>query len=482
MASAPDLLAPSTGAVQRALREFADQAFSRAAGAPLIAGNRIRLLRDAQENYAAWEEAIRGARRTICFESYIIHSDEIGRQFAELFASKARDGVRVRLIYDWVGALGHTRPSFWRLLRRAGVEVRCFNPPRFDSAFGWLSRDHRKSIVVDGRTTFVTGLCVGRQWAGDPKRGIAPWRDTGVEIEGPAVRDVEHAFNETWADCGAPLLESALAHPQSAQAAGSVSLRIIPTRPGTSAMYRLDQLIAALARESIWLTDAYFVGTSSYVQALRAAASDGVDVRLLLPRAGDVPVVRAVSRAGYRSLLESGVRIFEWNGPMLHAKTAVADGRWARVGSTNLNLASWLGNYELDVVVEDEGFAGQMQAMYLDDLGQSTEIVLSERRRPRPIVPRRLRSRPRGAARGSANWAAKGVLRIGNVVGAAMTNHRVLGPAESSLMLTAGLVLAALIAVTILLPRVVAGVLAVLSAWIAVTLFVQAWRLRHRKK
>jgi cardiolipin synthase A/B len=482
MAAAPDVLSPSTGEVQRALRSLADQAFSRTAGAPLVCGNKIQLLRDARENYTAWKEAIGGARRTIYFESYIIHSDDIGHEFAELLASKAREGARVRLIYDWVGALGHTGWGFWRTLRRAGAEVRCFNPPRIDSALGWLSRDHRKSIIVDGRIAFVTGLCVGRRWAGYPGRGIAPWRDTGVEIEGPAVRDVERAFRETWADCGAPLPETELAPGDGARERGSVNLRIIPSRPGTLAMYRLDQLIAALARESIWLTDAYFVGTSSYVQALRAAAADGVDVRLLLPRAGDVPVIRAVSRAGYRSLLEAGVRIFEWNGPMLHAKTAVADGRWARVGSTNLNLASWLGNWELDVVVEDEDFASQMQAMYLDDLTHSTEIVLSEKRRPRPVVPRRLRSRPRGSARGSANWAAKGVLRIGNVVGAAMTNHRVLGPAESSLMFTGGLALAVFVIITIFLPRVVAGVLAVLCGWIVVTLLVQAWRLRHPKK
>ncbi|MCL5005438.1 MAG: phospholipase D-like domain-containing protein [Acidobacteria bacterium] len=424
MASVTDPLMPSTSEAQYALRAFADHAFSRAAGAPLVPGNRIRLLRDARENYAAWREAILGARRTIYFESYIIHSDDVGRQFAGLLASKAREGVRVRVIYDWVGALGHTGWSFWRPMRRAGVEVRCFNPPRFDSAFGWLSRDHRKSIIVDGRIAFVTGLCVGRRWAGYPERGIAPWRDTGVEIEGPAVPDVERAFAASWEDCGTPLPENELASNERARTAGAVSLRIIPSRPGTLAMYRLDQLIAALARESIWLTDAYFVGTSSYVQALRAAASDGVDVRLLLPRAGDVPVVRAVSRAGYRILIEAGVRIFEWNGPMLHAKTAVADGRWARVGSTNLNLASWLSNWELDVVVEDEGFANQMQLMYLDDLNHSTEIVLTSKRRPRPVVPRHLRSRPRGAARGSANWAAKGVLRIGTAVCSVRPNLR----------------------------------------------------------
>jgi len=474
---------PLTGETLSALRVFAEQAFSRAAGAPLIPGNRVRLLRNAEENYPAWMEAMRGAERTICFENYIISDDDVGREFAALLALKAREGVRVRVIYDWMGALGRSGWSFWRGLRRAGVEVRCFNPPRIDSAFGWLSRDHRKTIVVDSRIAFVTGLCVGRSWAGNPERRIAPWRDTGIALEGPAVAGVEEAFASTWAACGVPLPESELGSGGAAPAAmGNVSLRIIASQPGAASMYRLDQLIAAVARESIWLTDAYFVGTSSYVHALCAAASDGVDVRLLLPRAADVPFVRAISRAGYRTLIEAGVRIFEWNGPMLHSKTAVADSRWARVGSTNLNLASWVSNWELDVIAEDEGFAAEMQAMYLDDLSHSTEIVLTSKRRPQPIVPRRLRIRPRGATRGSANWAAKGVLRMGKVVGAAVISSRVLGPAEASLMLTGGLALAALVAVAMGFPRVVAGVLAVLGAWVALTLLVQAWRLRFPPK
>ena len=141
-----------------------------------------------------------------------------------------------------------------------------------------------------------------------------------------------------------------------------MSVRVIAGMPGTAELYRLDQLIAAASRRTLWLTDAYFVGTTAYVQALRAAARDGVDVRLLVPGATDIWVLRGLSRVGYRPLLEGGVRVYEWNGSMLHAKTAVADGRWARVGSTNLNLQSWMGNWELDVAIEDEGFAGQMQA------------------------------------------------------------------------------------------------------------------------
>ena len=163
--------------------------------------------------------------------------------------------------------------------------------------------------------------------------------------------------------------------PSTIPPAGDVAARVISGEPGMFRTYRFDQFIAATAQRNLWLTDAYFVATTSYVQALGEAARDGVDVRLLVPGSSDVPVLQPIVRAGYRSLVEAGIRVFEWNGSMLHAKTAVADGRWARVGSTNLNMASWATNWELDVVVEDAGFAEAMEAMYLEDLANATEIV-----------------------------------------------------------------------------------------------------------
>jgi cardiolipin synthase len=456
-------------------RILAEQAFSRAGGAPLVPGNAVRLLRDAAENYPAWLEAITAAERTVHFESYIIHEDETGRQFAELLAAKARDGVRVRVIYDWLGGLGHASRRFWRALRQAGVEVRCFNPPRFDSPFGWLSRDHRKVIVVDGRIAFVTGLCVGQRWVGDPARGVEPWRDTGIEIRGPAVADVEYAFGQTWALTGAPIPEE-LPTPRSLPVAGDVPLRVIATIPATASLYRLDQLIAAMAQRTLWLTDAYFVGVTGYVQGLRAAVMDGVDVRLLVPGATDIPIVRAVSRAGYRPLLEAGIRVFEWNGPMLHAKTAVADGHWARVGSTNLNLASWIGNWELDVAVEDDRFGHSMQQTYLEDLRHSSEIVLQRPRRVH-IVGRRSAPQPKERGQGSAGRAAAGAIGIGNMIGAAITNHRALGPAEARLTAFAGLALLLLAVLAVLWPRLVVVPFAGIGIWISVALLVRAWRL-----
>jgi cardiolipin synthase len=461
------------------MRMLAEQAFSRTAGAPLVPGNSIRLLKDAGENYPAWLEAIRSAKQTIHFESYIIHDDDVGHQFADAFIAKAREGVRVRLLYDWMGGLGKASPRFWRRLREGGIEVRCFNPPRVDSPLGWLSRNHRKSICVDHRIAFVTGLCVGQMWVGEPERGIAPWRDTGVEVRGPAVVDIVRAFAQAWAEVGAPLPADELPDRDSIPPAGDSMLRVVASMPNLTGLYRLDQLIAAVARKTLWLTDAYFVGTTSYVQALRAAAMDGVDVRLLVPGSSDIPILVPLSRAGYRPLLEAGVRVFEWNGSMLHAKTAVADGRWARVGSSNLNVASWVGNWELDVAVEDETFAHAMQEMYLDDLTHATEMVLSEKQRIRPSGRPGLRPSGERHPSGSAGRVAAGAISVSNTIGAAITNRRVLGPAEAKITVLASLVLLALAAVAMLWPLLLVVPFTLFAGWMAIALLIKADRLRR---
>jgi cardiolipin synthase A/B len=459
--------------------KLSDEALSRAAGAFQIPGNRIKLLKDAEENYPAWIRAIQSAEKWIHFETFIIHEDDMGRKFADLLAAKAEQGVKVRLVYDWAGALGNASHRFWRRMIDRGIDVRCFNPLRIESPLGWINRDHRKMIGVDGRTAFVTGLCVGQRWVGYPERGIEAWRDTGVEIEGPAVAEVERAFAEVWDAIGSPLPAGEVPSRHMAEA-GDVTLRVVDTVPNRGGIYRVDQLIATMARKSIWLSDAYFLGTSSYVQALAAASGSGVDVRLLIPGVMDVPVVRALSRAGLRPLLEAGVRVFEWNGSMMHAKTAVADGEWARVGSTNLNLTSWLGNWELDVIIEDERFAKKMEKMYEEDLSQATEIVLGPQRR-RPIVSAggTARARKRTAG-GNTTRAAAGVMRLSNAVGAAMTNRRKLGPAEAVIMLWAAGLLTVFSAIAVIWPWAVVYPVVALCMWLATSLFVRGYKLRRR--
>jgi cardiolipin synthase len=448
-----------------------DRAFSRISASQLRPGNGLRLLRDAKENYPAWLDAIRSATAVIHFENFIIADDATGRSFADALAERARAGVKVRLLHDWLGSRTRARPPFWRKLQEAGVEVRAFNPPRLTAPF-WVRRDHRKLITVDGRVGFVSGLCISDNWNGDER--IEPWRDTGLELRGPAVADLDAAFAEVWGVSGEPLPPQEIPDPDRIAAAGDVALRVIAGRPGAFRTYRLDQFIAATARRSLWLTDAYFIANTSYVQALAEAARDGVDVRLLVPGSTDLPVLQPVVRAGYRSLIEAGIRVFEWNGSMLHAKTAVADGRWARVGSTNLNPISWATNYELDVVVENEDFGHAMEAMYLEDLQNATEIVPGWRKSGN----RRRHSRPppRTYRRTVGRFAA-GAIALSNTLGSAIGGSRSLTKTEARSVGTIGGVLLALALAIVLVPWLLAIPVALTLVWFAIALLIRAAKL-----
>jgi cardiolipin synthase A/B len=449
---------------------LADQAFSRASGAPLVGGNAIRLLRDAAENFPAMLDAIRAAHGTVHLEMYIVHPDSAGRMFLEALTEAAHRGVRVRVLYDWWGGIQATIRRFWAPLEASGAEVRAFNPPSLLSPLGWVHRDHRKLLVADHRVAIVTGLCIGEEWLGDPERGVDPWRDTGVAVEGPAVADLDMAFADAWQAAGAPLPPHDVPLRDDLAARGDVGLRVIAGTSYSTAMFRVDTLIAALARKRLWLTDAYYAGTSTYVQALRAAAHDGVDVRLLLPGAGsDIAIMQMMSRAGYRTLLEAGVRIFEWNGPMIHAKTAVADGRWSRIGSTNLNIASWMSNWELDVIIEDRQVGEDMEAMYLEDLDRSTEIVLGGRRARRVVRSTPAARLPRPQRR-RAGGVAAGALRVGKAVGAAISDTRMLGPEEARLPLASGALLFTLALLGAWKPSALALPIALLCGWIGLGL------------
>jgi cardiolipin synthase A/B len=459
-------------------RAMAERVLARVAGSELTEGNEVRLLRDGAENYPAWLDAIASAERTVHVETYYIRDDATGRAFVDALAAKARQGVAVRVLYDWLGALGKASPSLWRQLAEAGAQVRAFNPPRLDGPLAILSRNHRKFLGIDGRIGFVAGLCIGDDWVGGP---AVPWRDTGIELRGPAVPKLEAAFARSWTNAGGAALPEPPFRSGEGAAAGRTAVRVIESQPNTLGLYRFDQLIVAAAYRSLWLTDAYFVGTTGYVQALCEAARDGVDVRLLVPSSTDIPVIKKLSRAGYRPLLEAGVRVFEWNGPMLHAKTAVADGRWARVGSSNLNLASWIGNWELDVAIEDEAFAGEMETMYVEDLANATEIVLDVDRvhvAADRAAPADRPAEQRHPGRHRAGRAAAGALGFGSAVGAAITNRRALGPAEARVLAAGGALLLVLAVLGAVFPRLFMVPLALLGAWVGSALLIRAWKLR----
>lgn len=454
---------------------MADRAFSRAAGAPLVSGNSVRVLRDGSENYPAWEAAIRQARRSIHVEMYIVHRDSVGRRFVDLLAAKAREGVSVRVIYDWFGcSLG---PAFglFTPLREAGGHVRKFNPPSLGAVFGWIRRNHRKLLSVDGEVAFIGGLCIGRAWEGSP--GRAPWRDTAVELRGPSVADAERAFASSWALTNGPHDEAEWIPAEPPPTSGDVDVRLIPTEPFNASMFRMDLLVAAMARQRLWIADAYFIGHGPFADALAQAARDGVDVRLLLPQGSDVGWTVPMARTLYRSLLNQGVRIYEWTESMMHAKTAVADSRWTRIGSTNLNINSWLGNWELDVAIDNVDVAAVMEAHFTDDLHRSTEITLTKRGRLQstPTVSRR-----KNLARHSARRAVREVTGVARSVGAALTASRPLEPFEVGPLVLLGAVGVAVAGLLIWRPWLIAWPAAALLVVAAINFFTEAWRVARQ--
>ncbi len=316
-------------------------------------------------------DLIASAERWLHFENYIIRSDETGWRFAEAWIAAARRGVRVRVLYDWLGSRGTSR-QFWRTLRAAGIEVRSFNPPRPFDLVANFTRDHRKLAVADGVMAVVGGMCVGNEWAGDISQNVHPWRDTAVEVSGPAATALGQTFAAMWTEARGqlPVEERATDVP----AAGDAAVQVIGGRPGRGRFFRMLELLAAGSSERLWITDAYFVAPRRLSRVFIDAAHEGVDVRLLVPSSSDIPIVRNLTRIGYRDLLRAGVRIYEWDGPMLHAKALVVDGRWTRIGSSNLNASSLLGNYELDVFVDDRSFAEEAERRFRRDIARSAEI------------------------------------------------------------------------------------------------------------
>jgi len=360
------------------------RALDRATGARPIPGNVVRHLAISTDALESMLEMIASARRTVHFENYIIHDDRTGCRFATAWAERARAGVRVRVLYDAFGSLS-TSSAYWRELRSYGVDARPFRPIWTSGPIEAFIRDHRKLLVVDGEQAMTGGLCVGDEWAGDPGVGKPCWRDTMVVVSGPAVAALEGAFGRMWARAGPPLPEDETSPPP--DECGPSAVRVVEGLPGQSRIYRAMQLLAAAVTERLWITDAYLVAPPPLYASLVDAARGGVDVRLMLPGISDVPIIRIFTRGGYRELLHAGARIFEYRGPMLHAKTFVADHECARVGSSNLNVSSLLGNYELDLVTEQDELTTTLATQFLHDMAQSREIVLMARRRL-PLPPR----------------------------------------------------------------------------------------------
>ena len=433
----------------------------RAAGSRPIPGNAVELLIDGPRTFAAMLEIIAAAERWIHFENYIIRSDATGRRFADALIAKARAGVRVRVLADWFGSLG-TRGSYWRALRAGGVEVRRFRPLDPLDPLAGVSRDHRKLVVADGRDAVVGGLCIGDEWNGDPARGLLPWRDTAVRIRGPAAAALDATFVRVWGVAGGTVPDTD--RPGRVSACGTAEVRVVAGEPGEARTYRLLTAVAAATEQRLLITDAYLAPPPPLRTAIIDAARDGVDIQLLVPGMSDVPLVRNLSRVGYRDLLRAGIRIHEWGGPMLHAKTFVCDGRLSRIGSTNLNYASLLGNWELDVLVEDPALAGDLEHQFRRDVLASREVVrrLPARAGGRRWLPEPL-DRPPAPAEPIPHHSTFRERRRRAVV----TLYSVAAGAGRSLFLPILLAVALLGVAAYFLPRVVAALTVVVALWLA---------------
>ncbi|MEO8032433.1 MAG: phospholipase D-like domain-containing protein [Gemmatimonadota bacterium] len=448
--------------------DLLEAAFERAAAARAVGGNKLTLLVDGPAAYPAMIGLIEQATERIRFENYIISSDATGVRFAEALMERARAGVQVSVLSDWLGSSA-TRRRYWRLLREAGVEVRHFHPPNPLRLFDNLSRDHRKLVVADGRRAVIGGLCIGDAWCGNPAEDRLPWRDTAVMVEGPAAGLLEQAFNDTWHEAGGAVVgrvDAEVFEP------GASRVRVLRGLPGRERTIRVLELLATMCRERLWITDAYMLPPYRLLQALLDAAKSGVDIRLLVPGSSDLPWIRNLTRIGYRTMLRAGIRIYEWDGPMLHAKTLVADGRWCRIGSSNLNPSSLMGNYELDVMTDDRELAGALEAQFRRDLSQSREVVRVPGRGPRElaaVMPSRLlREAPELAASHHRRARGEGRRR------AVLTLRSIAGGARRSIYGPLSLVLVALGILFWALPRISATVAALVCAWLAVAAFLEA--------
>jgi cardiolipin synthase len=372
---------------------------------PLVLGNRVTLLQDGAETYRAMLAAIARARDHINLETYIFDDDEIGHKFSEALLEQQARGVQVNVIYDSVGALKTPKPFFDRLAK-AGVRVLEFNPVNpLTARKGWKinRRDHRKLLVVDGETAFLGGINISSVYStGSVPKGVpggsagpVAWRDTHMQLDGPVVAEYQKMFLATWQkQKGQPL--AARNYFPVLKEQGKEVVRPIASTPDDPYSQIYLTLLSAIrsAEKAVHLTNAYFVPDPNLVKVLQEAAARGVDVKVILPSQSDSGVVFHAGRSHYSELLEAGVKLFERRGALLHSKTAVIDGVWSTVGSTNLDWRSFLDNDEVNAVILSAEFGQRMEGVFAVDLAASEAVDLAQwERRPLSLRAREWASR-----------------------------------------------------------------------------------------
>ncbi|HMH19384.1 MAG TPA: cardiolipin synthase [Burkholderiales bacterium] len=358
-------------------------------GSPLMVGNKVALLKDGPTTFQFMFAAIRNAKDHINMETYIIEDDEVGGRFANALIEKQAQGVQVNLIYDSVGGI-NAPAEFFKRLTDGGIKVLEFNPINpLTAKKGWdvNQRDHRKLLIVDGRIAFLGGINISSVYSGGSfsqrskqrPEGGPPWRDTHLQVEGPVVGEFQKLFLATWKKQNGETLAARKYFPQ-LQNKGKEVVRAIGSSPDEPYSLIYATLISAIgnAETAVHLTNAYFAPDPQLLAALKDAVRRGVDVKIILPSSTDSWLVFQAGRSYYAELLVAGVGIYERHDMLLHSKTALIDGVWSTVGSTNLDWRSFLHNEEINAVILGQEFGAQMQAMFETDLAASTRITLEE--------------------------------------------------------------------------------------------------------
>jgi cardiolipin synthase A/B len=346
-------------------------------GPLLLAGNRVRALCNGDEIFPAMLDAIRAARRTITFETYIYWSGEIGRAFADALAERARAGVKVHVLLDWVGS-GKMDATTIGSMEQAGIEVRKYHPLRWYNLGRLNNRTHRKLLVVDGRIGFTGGVGIADQWLGNAE-GPEHWRDSHFQLEGPAVAQMQAAFMDNWIETRSVVLHGDDYFPALEPVGPHVAQVFKSSSTEASESARLMYLLSiASASRSVRIANAYFVPDRLSVETLVAAQRRGVRVEIIVPgRHTDAAVVRRASRSRWGPLLEAGVSIYEYRPTMYHTKVMIVDDVWASVGSTNFDSRSFRLNDEANLNILDPGFAREQAAVFEEDRARSALITLA---------------------------------------------------------------------------------------------------------
>jgi cardiolipin synthase len=357
-------------------------------GAPISDGNDVELLINGDRIFPAMLETIRGAERTLTLETYVYWKGDIAREVAGAVCERAEAGVRCHLILDALGSSLMDSDVYARMVDR-GVRVVRFRPPKPYALRRLANRSHRRLLVADGRVGMTGGVGIAREWTGDAE-DPDHWRDTHVRVRGPIVRGMQGCFAEHWLEATGEVLggEDYLPHLDSSEGGGRMQLVRSRATVGDTNIEALYYLAIASASRSIELTAAYFVPRPAFTEALAKAAARGVEVRVLVPGAHiDKQLVRTAGHASYATLLDAGVRIFEYGPTMLHAKTMVVDEAWASVGTVNFDNRSFQLHDEVTLCIWNEHFAGLLHERFEQDLTRSDEID-AERWRRRGVAAR----------------------------------------------------------------------------------------------